>query len=221
MLVTSHQLQRTLCIRAGSSLGTAFTVDRNSRQYLVTARHVVDTISPGQEIQIRRERQWIPARVHAVAFGADQVDIAVLTFSHLLTPTPPLELTTVGLTLGQPVAFLGFPFGWEGGAEAVNNGYPIPFVKAGVFSARLFGAATKLYVDAHGNPGFSGGPLIFVDHGPPLRCKVAGVVSDSPLDPITAQDAGFVRAISIDHILSLIDANSLGFAPPPHLAPSE
>ena len=45
MMVPSNALQRTLYIRRSDSVGTAFTVDRNGRQYIVTARHVVDDIA--------------------------------------------------------------------------------------------------------------------------------------------------------------------------------
>ena len=109
----------------------------------------------------------------------------------------------------QTVAFLGFPFGWDSGAESVNNGYPVPFIKAGIISAKADGPPRRIYVDGHGNPGFSGGPLVFRPLGQPLTVPVivAGVIIDLPLDPITVQQTGLVRATSIEHVVSLIDAN--------------
>ena len=85
----------------------------------------------------------------------------------------------------QTVAFLGFPFGWDSGAESVNNGYPVPFIKAGIISAKADGPPRRIYVDGHGNPGFSGGPLVFRPLGQPLTVPVivAGVIIDLPLDP--------------------------------------
>ena len=43
-MLPNYVIQRTLKIRRGESQGTAFTIDRAGRQYLVTARHVVDGI---------------------------------------------------------------------------------------------------------------------------------------------------------------------------------
>ena len=211
MIVTTNALQRTLCIKKDNSIGTAFTVDRDGRQYIVTARHVVEGIASEDVIEIRHEQQWKQAQVELVAVGDDQVDVTILRFGALVTPTHPLEPSSTGLIHGQPVAFLGFPFGWNSGAERINNGYPMPFVKAGIVSAIIFGATTRIYVDAHGNPGFSGGPLVFSEPGQPTRYKVAGVISDSPRDPITMDHAGFVRAISIEHVVGLIDGNPVGF----------
>ena len=71
------------------------------------------------------------------------------------------------------------------------------------------------YVDAHGNPGFSGGPLVLRPLGQPLTVPVvvAGVIIDLPLDPITAEQTGLVRATSIEHVVSLIDASPLDGRP--------
>src|SRR5712691_1662146 len=40
-LITANFIHRTFRIRCGPSIGTAFTVDIDGRQYLVTARHVI------------------------------------------------------------------------------------------------------------------------------------------------------------------------------------
>ncbi len=211
MIVASNALQRTLFIKKDDSCGTAFTVDRDRRQYIVTARHVVEGIARNDVIEIRHERQWKQARVERVAVGDDQVDVTILTFGALLTPTHPLEPSAGELTHGQPVVFLGFPFGLDSGAESINNGYPIPFVKAGIVSGIVFGTVSRIYIDAHGNRGFSGGPLVFTVPGQTAAYKVAGVISDSPQDPITKAQAGFVRAISIEHVVKMIDENPIGF----------
>ena len=209
MMVPSNALQRTLCIRRGDSVGTAFTIDRNGRQYIVTARHVVDDIASDDLIAFRHQRQWVEIPVIVVGLGAGETDVAVLAHTAPLTPSHPLEASG-GWFHGQSVAFLGFPYGWDSGAENVNNGFPIPFVKAGIISAHVRGTPSRIYIDAHGNRGFSGGPLVFCLPGEPRVFHVAGVVADSPRDPITAEQTGFVRAIHIQHVVSLVDANPVG-----------
>ena len=56
-MITSNVIQRTFHIRRDNSTGTAFTIDRGSKQYLVTARHVVEGIESGNAIEIFHEGQ--------------------------------------------------------------------------------------------------------------------------------------------------------------------
>ena len=218
MLGATNFLQRTLLIRVGDSLGTAFTVDREGRQYVVTARHVIEDLAPDNGIEIRHQRLWKRLPVNVVGVGTGETDVAILKYHRQLTPTHPLEPSTAGMVIGQQACFVGFPFGWEGGAEEINSGFPIPFLKAGIISASVIGKTNRIYVDAHGNPGFSGGPLVFSPPGRPSKYKVAGVVVDSPRDPITKDHAGFVRAITIEHVVQLIDANPIGAPIPQRVA---
>ena len=57
-MVTTNVIQRTFNIRRGESPGTAFTIDRAGRQYLVTARHVIEGIVPGETLDVWHEEQW-------------------------------------------------------------------------------------------------------------------------------------------------------------------
>ena len=82
-----------------------------------------------------------------------------------------------GLTLSQNVYFMGFPFGLSMEGRSLNDGFPLPFVKQGICSAII--APSKdysvVFVDGFNNPGFSGGPIVFVDSST-KQLKVAGVV---------------------------------------------
>ena len=138
----------------------------------------------------------------------------------------PLEPTTDGLYYGQQACFPGFPFGWDGGGAYINHGLPLPFVKAGIISAfATDGPVKRIYLDAHVNKGFSGGPVVFSpDDRKVLR--VAGVVVGYPkrFQPVVddhgntvalaQENPGLVLAISIHHVVALIDANQIGFALP-------
>lgn len=231
-MIPTDVFQRTFHIRYGGPTGTAFAIDRGGRQYLVTAKHVVPDIETGSALGIFHEKQWKMIPVTVVGIGAGAIDVAVLACPVRLAPFHPLEASAAGLTYGQDVYFLGFPFGWDSGGENVNHDFPLPFVKAGIVSALTFGDQAHIYVDAHGNPGFSGGPLVFKD--PQVRSnefKVAGVVSNSPVPLLTpvvdgagnpvqasgspaaffAENQGFVVAMNIRHVRELIDANPVGF----------
>ena len=235
-MITANAIQRTFRIKRGDASGTAFAIDRASRQYLVTARHVANGIASGHTIAVFHESRWKNVTVDVIGIGEGDVDVAVLSCPTQLAPTYPLEASAAGLAYGQPVYFLGFPFGWDGGAENINRDFPMPFVKTGIISAVMFGNPTRFFIDGHGNKGFSGGPVVFVPNGQPqTELRVAGIVANYPTpsrEPIVdkrgnpivddhnepaaffSENPGFVVAMDIRHAIDLIDANPVGFRPP-------
>ncbi len=231
-MITNNVIHRTLHIRWAESTGTAFTIDHDSKQYLVTARHVVKGIKIRDTIEVFHKNKWKRLGVNVVGIGKDDSDIAVLACSMQLSPTLPLVADNIGIVHGQPVWFLGYPFGWDSGSEQINYGRPVPFVKGGLLSAIVSGNVEKLYLDAHNNLGFSGGPVVFVPSGKPTNeLRLAGVISGypAPLIPIVDHDGaqikngagqpigyvqenpGIVVAIGIRHAIELIKTNPIGF----------
>ena len=77
-IITSNVIHRTFLIRWNDSIGTGFALDLGSRQYLVTARHVVADISSGNTIDIFYNEGWKKLPVNVVGIGKDDVDVAVL-----------------------------------------------------------------------------------------------------------------------------------------------
>jgi hypothetical protein len=68
--VTSNVLKRTFLIQVAlsqvkSEFGTAFTIDVDDRQYIVTAKHVVNTLPNEADsmIQILKKNGWSPLKV--------------------------------------------------------------------------------------------------------------------------------------------------------------
>ncbi len=157
---TRNAVQRTLLIRKGPSIGTAFTLDRHDQEYVLTARLVTDEIKDCDSLEIRHGHQWRKCQVQVIGIGYGSVDVAVLRHPSRLTPSRPPEISS--WHLGQRVGLLGFPFGWDQSMENLNNGYRMPFVKSGIVSA-VPGSQNRTSIDAHGNHGFSGGsaPLRF------------------------------------------------------------
>ena len=229
-------LQRTLHIQYGNVTGTSFVIDRGDRQYVVTARHVVKGITTGEPINVFHERQWKQLPIKVVGIGVGAPDVAVLAASVQLAPTQTIEATSGGLGYAQAVHFLGFPFGWDGGAEDINEDFPLPFIKAGIVSGIKHTDATRIYIDAHGNTGFSGGPVVFaVNNDAQTENRIAGVVAQAPrprLKPVVdkhrtplvdkdgepiahfAENQGFVVAFGINHATEMIDKNPIGFSLP-------
>ena len=221
MLPTANVLQRVFHISHENKAGTCFTIDVEGRQYLITAKHLVQSIQKPCAVQMYHGGEWKGLQVDLVGHGAKCVDLTVLAAEMQISPTHPLEPTAEGLILGQDVLFLGFPYGITSDSGNNNNRFPFPLVKKGIVSALPQGNVSDLFLDGHNNPGFSGGPVVYeVVKG---TLNVAGVVSGylSKLEPVYDEhgatalqhdyNTGIVRVTSIMHAVNLIRANPVGF----------
>ncbi|MGH3849529.1 MAG: hypothetical protein ACRDRT_07495, partial [Pseudonocardiaceae bacterium] len=77
-MITSNVLQRTYRIKYGQSLGTCFTIEVGERQYLVTARHMVNSFPPADTIEIFYEKDWHKTSAKLVGTAAGEINITVL-----------------------------------------------------------------------------------------------------------------------------------------------
>jgi hypothetical protein len=58
--VPSNALLRTLEIKTPAELGTAFTIDVDHRQYIITAKHIITPVENGGKTQHRHQAQkWV------------------------------------------------------------------------------------------------------------------------------------------------------------------
>lgn len=181
-MITAEVIHRVFHIRYGTGTGTAFAADIDGKQYIITARHIVETIVDLAEIEMHYMQRWRPTPVKLVGHAEGETDISVLTTDRVLTPKNlHLGLGTERLTYGQDMFFLGFPYGMMGGHEMQNWGYPLPFVKRASL-ATMPGEDRLAYLDGMNNPGFSGGPVVFQ---PPREWyfKVGYVVSGYRYEP--------------------------------------
>lgn len=177
---TSNVIYRVLRIKTPAATGSAFTIEVDDKQYLITARHLLKGFGSEGDIDLWIEGRWSRTRARAIYPAKEIVDIAALDLGRPVTVTFPLEPSAGGLTLGQQVYFLGYPYGLgtPGSSVTAPPGFgEIPFLKSGIISA-MDGRdpeAGLLYIDGHNNQGFSGGPIVFW-HSESRRFRVAGVV---------------------------------------------
>jgi len=218
--VTTNILQRTFHIRSDSGTGTCFTLDLDGRRYLVSARHVVGGIADNGVVEINHDGRWLPLDVQLVGHAEGNADISVLAPQVLFGAAHPIVASTAHLTLAEDVYFLGFPFGMSFDMGDLNAHFPLPLVKKGIVSA-LHHEEGLILLDAHNNPGFSGGPV--VRRYTAMEQIVIGVVTayrnqretvlnrEGRPGPYTYDvNTGIVYVSDARHIQNLISRNPIG-----------
>jgi S1-C subfamily serine protease len=225
-MITSNVIHRVFQLRYRNGLGTCFAIDVDDRQYIVTATHVVPSIGTSGKIGLYKEGQVHEHDARLVGMAQGDVDISVLALDELVAaPELQLPATTRGATYGQDMYYLGFPLGLKSDI-VFSTGFPLALVKKACLSGFLQGSGKQLSVlllDAHINPGFSGGPLVFVPLGGPLnKLVVAGVIASHKIleEPtfrhgqktgiVYRAHTGIGLAYSIEHALDIIRGNPIG-----------
>jgi S1-C subfamily serine protease len=217
--VPAEILSHTRLIKAGDVEGTAFSIDHGGRLYLVTARHLVAGLPESNAtIQIRQADEWKDYHTVRTLFPSSaEADIAVFETAEKVSQ--PFKVTcepkTGGVTMGQQVWFLGFPYGGMGSRWSSGEA---PFIKRGTMSA-IVGTnpdAVILYIDGFNNPGFSGGPIVywnFDTHSYAIVGVVMGYKEDTAkvlvngvhMDTQLLVNSGILIGYSIQHALQAID----------------
>lgn len=85
-MVSNNILQRTFHIAHNDAVGTGFTIDVEGRQYLVTARHVVEGLASGSQITALRSGTWQPIDIGDVWHSPTGADASLLSLRTQLSP---------------------------------------------------------------------------------------------------------------------------------------
>lgn len=224
-MITINILKRVFFIKA-EQYGTAFTLDINEQEYLITARHLLgEGIVKGSDkkvsIRLFISKKWHEITAELIGHGNGEIDISVLKLPHRLShPGYIVNPTIKDLALGQDVFFLGFPYKMWSNVENFLGGLPCPFVKKGAVSSIEHDSPQKIYVDAINNEGFSGGPLCFYPYDNHNMVHIAGVVVNYKIEnePVidlndedtgfrVAYNTGFLVAYNIKYVFEIIDRN--------------
>ncbi len=218
-MISTNAYFRTFFVKAGG-YGTAFTVDVEGDEYLVTARHLIADATTPLRIEIFFSQKWLSTTANLVGLGKGDVDIAVLRLPVRLTaPEFRMTLAVGDFFPGQDVYFLGFPYKMWGDMGEIFQGRPCAFAKKGTISFVSTGHTREFYVDAINNEGFSGGPLFHHPPADPNDIRVLGVVSKFRVEhePVLTEDGketklqvayntGFLVAYGSKHVLDIIAA---------------
>jgi hypothetical protein len=209
---------RTFPIQYRQFGGTCFTVDVEEKQYIVTAKHVVEGLEDVDEVEIGRSDKWVTVTVSRVPCEPSTVDIVVLAPTRTVSESSDV-LLEAGCFLGQDVFFIGFPFGFTPRNQA--PGHPLPFCKKAVVSyTESQQGARILILSGQSNSGFSGAPIFYCDQTN-AQTRVVAVLTAGTRQLIAElglgedkeeiyESAGFIEAVSISHALEAIKLHPIG-----------
>jgi Trypsin-like peptidase domain len=215
--VPSEILNRTLMIKVGNKVGTSFVIDYQGKAYLITARHIAAGLPErNATIQLNRSNTWMDIKTVRTIFPvSNDVDIAVFDINEKVDHPYLIKSADLGgMTMGQEIWFLGYPYG--GLRSHFRNG-EAPFIKKGTISAidASKANATILYIDGFNNPGFSGGPILYWDfnkHVYGISGVVMGyredtakvLVNGEHIDTQFLVNSGILIGYSIEHAIEAI-----------------
>jgi hypothetical protein len=185
---TNNILFRTVMVKTSKDFGTMFSIEVDSREYWLTAKHVLTGAKhpPFGSITTKQisvsvldpfavEIKWTPFDFSVIDPGKD-IDIVVLAPKHSIQFFP---IGTLPIKSDAPVGgeceFLGFPFA-NFSMNKLPDGrwYRLPFIKHCYLSGSTEAPSPVWILDGINNEGFSGGPVV-VNTGP--NQHLIGVVS--------------------------------------------
>jgi len=205
MVITAECYERIVRLDLPDrTFGSGFTISRHDRQWLVTARHLVDGFDP-DGIAITWHGSRVQADLQPVPVPDSRVDVAAFHLDHSITADLTLHPTSDGAVYSQDVYFLGYPYGLEPRAGSMSQ----PFVKKAVISASKADPWSRQlwYLDGISNRGFSGGPVVFNRNGT-QDWHVMAVVSSHAAEVLAVEDG--IGTVSVN--TGIINAYDIGFA---------
>ena len=74
-MITANVIYRVFRLKVGSEAGTAFTIEGEGREYLVTARHLAHSLQGTSQVEVFKDGGWSPLEVTTVGHAPGEIDI--------------------------------------------------------------------------------------------------------------------------------------------------
>lgn len=219
VVVNSAILRNVFQIKHGLNTASGFRISLDSKDYLITARHVFSNSLTNKTpiaFEVLNDKGWVKMKATLLIHDNNSIDIAVLDLGTNQLMENPFDLQGEYF-LSQECFFLGFPFGFKMDVGSLNSDFPLPFVKKGVLSAFVTDnlKVNQIFLDGHNNPGFSGGPVVVYNATSKNKILIVSVVSGyvndnktikTPFGDITSsENSGIVVSYGFNHVLEIIN----------------
>jgi hypothetical protein len=215
--------ERTLLIRSGDEMATAFKFDQAGRIYLVTTRQIAKDLPPSNAIVQVWHGKWIDYPTALTLFPASKdVDLCILETGETISRPYKVVKSSEVLTTGQKVWYMG----WVAPAPKPPTKYlpnqlrpfpEIPMVKIGTISAiePIRPDSFEISVKGKYNLRIASGPVVY--WSPVHRdFEVLGVIAANRRDAVRTSiqgsapqeivNTGTMKAYSIDIVVDTISA---------------
>jgi len=214
-MLTPSIIRNVFPVKNGKRTGTCFTIDYDTNQYFVTAKHIIKNLQNGNCVEFLISGNLIKTNVKTIGHH-HTADVSVFTINDH-PELQGLKFHIKETEPGQDVHLIGFPTGTGARkSDQSKKKYPQQLIKKATVS-RIINNNTDKYLLLNGinNPGFSGGPVILKD--PTDRTfKVAAVISghkpdetiypDKKVSPVSIRNrTGIILAYSVENVLELIE----------------
>lgn len=223
LMVTQTILGRVLRIGWNNKTASAQLFQHEGEIVLLTAAHAVKGIVAGDNLLVRHQSNWSPRRAKAVFFDDEGNDVCGVAVDAQGSVGMEINMLNAQILQGAEVVFAGYPLGLEMSDVPERDGWPIPYIKAGIFSGWMtHEGAQYLLFDAMNNVGFSGGPVIYRHHESG-KLEIGGLVSnyrfDAPLPVLEKEgkelketgthfvrpNSGFMAAVPARHMKRVLE----------------
>ena len=234
-MITNNIIQRVFNIKYKNNIATAFTIEYDNLQYLVSCSHVFPFSENNQKItfSIRKNTDWIEKNGLVLINNKSKADILLIKLDKDISPRHPINIGEPFNVSGKSY-FLGFPlvscqllidmtlglFIEDNIENRINFSYPFPFIKSALISTPAFkdtDGILKIYLDGFNNKGFSGGPAVSIINST-HKINIIGVIKGflpddtqvrTPMGNISFDDnSGIIEVHSSQHILDILDQNA-------------
>ncbi|MHA8088007.1 S1 family peptidase [Aquirufa sp. Wall-65K1] len=211
--------ETTLKIFHKESSGTCFIINHNSKQYLISAKHIFPNSINKDIVDIKVTGASINRTLKAkiLFHNIDIVDIAVLEIEQIHFGEVLSLKTSSSFHIGQECIFLGFPlYDFLRSSTSIGD---VALVKKAIVSGRLSkDKVITILLDGHNNPGFSGGPII-THNGLVSEQFLIGVISgyylqgnsnkvlieEKEIEILTNTNSGIIITYPSEYIIEIID----------------
>ena len=212
-MIITNVFERTFFIK-GRDYGTAFTIEVQGQEFLVTADHLVPPGDGELVIQVHRKGRLEEVAMTVVGRGGAAVDIAVLRPSvPLAVPDFKLSCEHVPTALGHQLFFLGYPYKLLSQSGFLLGGQPTAYVKRATLAMVDTGVCPVMFFDAMNNEGFSGGPVIALAADRPTDPRVMGVVSGFRVETEHVLDVrGNRTGMTVNYNTGIMKAYGISYA---------
>jgi hypothetical protein len=120
-------LSRVFQIRYGNVSGSSFVIDVDSKQYIITARHILPKAKDGDSAELYISGNWHPLIIKLIYPKDDKIDIVALAADHLIAPKMPINIGK------RYICWAGCLFSWISLLVLLSKDDPttllVPFIK--------------------------------------------------------------------------------------------